>query len=340
MRPYANSSSLGSAPVFVLGSNGFGGSSFVKSLLEIGMDVYGYSRSPEPDARFLPYTWGHNAARFEFVQVDLNHQLDKLLRDVAAIRPRFIVNFAAQSMVGESWSNPEDWMRTNVVSLTSLIRGLTEFDFVEKYIHFTTPEVYGSTSGWKKEGFDFKPSTPYALSRAAGDWVVKLWLDNFGFPAVFTRAANIYGEGQQLYRIIPKALLFGMTGKKIPLHGGGGSIRSFIHMDDVSSALIAILAAGKIGETYHISPSESISIHDLVIEISSLLGIAPEQMYSIAGDRLGKDQAYLLDADFIRQDLGWQCNISLLDGLGRCKEWVTQNLEYFSTLETNYTHKA
>ncbi len=330
---------VGDQPVFVLGSNGFSGSSFVKSLIEQGIDVRGYSRSPQPDGRFLPYAGIKNGGHFEFIQIDLNHQLDILLDDIAKFRPAVIANFAAQSMVGQSWHAPEDWMQTNVVALTSMVKGLAEFDFLEKYIHFTTPEVYGSTESSISESFDFYPSTPYALSRAAGDWVVRMWAENFGLPAVFTRAANIYGEGQQLYRIIPKTLLFGMTGRKIPLHGGGLSVRSFIHMDDVSSALINIITEGKVGATYHISPEDSISIVDLVSKVGQMVNIAPQDLYDIADDRVGKDQAYLLDSKFIRETLGWAPQISLDAGLERCRDWMEDNIDYFSTLEVSYAHK-
>jgi dTDP-glucose 4,6-dehydratase len=329
----------GDYPVFVLGSNGFSGSSFVKSLIEQGINVRGYSRSPQPDHRFLPYSWITNKGNFEFVQLDLNRQLDYLLRDIVKFRPRVIANFAAQSMVGESWNTPEDWMQTNVVATASMVKAFASFDFLEKYIHFTTPEVYGSTNDWIPESFDFYPSTPYALSRATGDWLVRLWVENFDLPAVFTRAANIYGEGQQLYRIIPKTILFGMTNRKIPLHGGGRSIRSFVHMDDVSSALIKIIEKGEIGATYHISPNDSISIFDLVSKIGHLIDIDPKNLYTIADDRIGKDQAYLLDSKFIQNTLEWAPKISLETGLKRCIGWVKGNLDYLSTLDTIYSHK-
>jgi dTDP-glucose 4,6-dehydratase len=332
---------VGDRPVFVLGSNGFSGSSFTKSLIECGIDVRGYSRSPQPDYRFLPYTWVNSGAHFEFIQLDLNFQLDSLIDDIVKFQPRVIANFAAQSMVGESWTAPEDWMQTNVIAMTSLVKALSSFDFLEKYIHFTTPEVYGSTENWIPESFDFHPSTPYALSRATGDWMVKMWVENFGLPAVFTRAANIYGEGQQLYRIIPKTLLFGMTNRKIPLHGGGCSVRSFIHMDDVSSALIKIIEKGEVGATYHISPEDSISIVDLASQIGRLIGIDPKKdLYYMSDDRIGKDQAYLLDSTFIRKNLCWEQNIPLEYGLERSLEWVERNLEYFSTLDATYHHKS
>ena len=278
----------GDYPVFVLGSNGFSGSSFVKSLIEQGINVRGYSRSPQPDHRFLPYSWITNKGNFEFVQLDLNRQLDYLLRDIVKFRPRVIANFAAQSMVGESWNTPEDWMQTNVVATASMVKAFASFDFLEKYIHFTTPEVYGSTNDWIPESFDFYPSTPYALSRATGDWLVRLWVENFDLPAVFTRAANIYGEGQQLYRIIPKTILFGMTNRKIPLHGGGCSIRSFVHMDDVSSALIKIIEKGeipfvKIGSGIRI---EKQSVYHFIEANSQYNGGCVELVSSLTGENV------------------------------------------------------
>lgn len=340
MKPCATEPIFAGKPVFVIGSNGFGGASFVKSLLEQGIDVRGYSRSPQPDERFLPYSWRPLPGRFVFCQVDLNHQLDDLVRDLHTNRPKVVVNFASQCMVAESWLHPEHWMQTNVVALTSLVRAMAGCDFLERYIHFTTPEVYGPTDGWVKESFDFRPSTPYAASRAAGDWVVRMWLDQYGLPAIFTRAANIYGEGQQLYRIIPKTLLFALTGRRIPLHGGGTSVRSFVHMDDVSDALLRIISAGTIGASYHISPDDSVSIRGLVEMIGTLVNVPPDRLYEIAGDRLGKDQAYLLDAGFIRDSLGWAPAIGLKEGLGRCHEWVQRNLDDFAVRDTRYVHQA
>lgn len=326
-------------PVFVLGSNGFSGSSFVKALLERGIDVRGYSRSPQADSRFLPYAWDDLPGRFTFTRLDLNHQIDKLERDFTEFRPKVIANFAAQSMVGESWQNPEHWMQTNVVAMTSLVRAMARHGGLERYIHFTTPEVYGPTDGWVRESFDFRPSTPYAASRAAGDWVVRMWFDQYGLPAIFTRAANIYGEGQQLYRIIPKTLLFALSGRKLPLHGGGTSVRSFVHMDDVSDALLRLIAAGTAGATYHISPDDCIAIRDLVETIGAMLGIAPADLYEVTGDRIGKDQAYLLDATLIRQSLGWAPRIGLHDGLERCLAWIERNYDHFATAPTQYEHQ-
>jgi len=163
--------------VLVLGSNSFSGASFVRYLLLQGLDVIGASRSSEAAEVFLPNKWltAEQQARFRFVQLDLNHDLDKLEQLTRDEHIQVIANFAAQSMVGESWDKPDDWMQTNVVSVARLAERLRHIDFLEKYVHVTTPEVYGSTDGWITEDTPFNPSTPYAVSRAAGDMLFKIY---------------------------------------------------------------------------------------------------------------------------------------------------------------------
>jgi dTDP-glucose 4,6-dehydratase len=325
--------------VLVLGSNSFSGASFCGYLLKQGIEVIGVSRSPEPNPVFLPYRWTPLQNKFRFVQVDLNHDLDALERLVRDERVPIVVNFAAQSMVGESWKNPDHWMMTNVVSLVRLQERLRRFDFLDKYVHITTPEVYGSTSGWITEDHTFNPSTPYAVSRAAGDMSLRSYVAAYQFPAVFTRAANVYGPGQQLYRIIPRTLLFLMTGRKLQLHGGGHSIRSFIHIDDVSDATWRIAQNGKLGECYHISTNEMISIRDLVQRLCDSLGVRFDDAVEVVGERLGKDTAYQLNSEKIRSELGWQDKISLGAGIASCIEWVTANLNALQQQPADYVHK-
>ena len=122
-------------------------------------------------------------------------------------------------MVGQSWDFPEDWMQTNVVSSAKLLTKLKGYDFIHKYVHVTTPEVYGSTEGWRTEDFNFNPSTPYAVSRAASDMLFKIYEKEYSIPIVFTRASNVYGEGQQLYRIIPLTIYNLLARKKYSYMG-------------------------------------------------------------------------------------------------------------------------
>jgi len=323
----------------VIGSNAFSASSYIDFLLTEGYNVIGVSRSKEIDLVFRVYGKNQNLKKFTFKQIDLNHDLDALIKLINQEKIAYVINFAAQSMVAQSWDFPEHWYQTNVVGLAKLGSLLLKEKSIKKFVHFTTPEVYGSTSGLLKESLDFAPSTPYAVSRAAGDWHLKCLIENYGFPVIFTRAANVYGPGQQLYRIIPKTILSALTGQKLSLHGGGKSIRSFIHMNDVSSALIAIMTNGKTGESYHISTNEMISIFDLVKTLASLLEVGVEELIEQGPERPGKDFAYQLSSAKIRTELGWSDKTTLQEGLAGTLNWVKLNLDTLRTLPTTYEHK-
>ena len=185
-------------------------------------------------------------------------------------------------------------------------------------MHVTTPEVYGSTDGgWIKEHKRFAPSTPYAVSRAACDLHLHSFIKAYNFPVVFTRAANVYGPGQQLYRIIPRTMLSTQTGKKMQLHGGGHSTRAFIHIKDVVRATMKLALEGEPGTTWHLSSKESYSISELVKRICAITEVDFNELVEESGERLGKDQSYLLDSTAMRQIHGWSDEVGLKEGLQR-----------------------
>jgi dTDP-glucose 4,6-dehydratase len=323
----------------VVGSNSFSGASFVDYLLEKGYPVLGSSRSPEPHAAFLPYKWAPRPGVFRFYRYDLNRDLDALMDLVQEEKPSFVINFAAQSMVAESWKNPEHWFMTNTVSTVRFHDALRRCSFLKKYLHVTTPEVYGSTSGDIDESAPFNPSTPYAVSRAAADMSLKTFFSAYQFPVVFTRAANVFGPGQQLYRIIPRTILFIKLGRRLQLHGGGHSERSFIHMRDVSDATLRIMRDGIPGEAYHISTSRIISVRNLVQMICERMKVRFEECVEVVGERLGKDAAYRLNSDKIRGRLGWRDQISLEQGIDETIAWVERWLPDLKQQPFDYAHK-
>ena len=324
---------------FVLGSNSFSGASFVAHLLEKGERVFGASRSEEAHAALLPYRWSARAGDFAFHRLDLNKDLDAIMELVGRERPQYVVNFAAQSMVAESWKNPDHWFMTNVVSTVRLHERLRQLDFLKKYVHVTTPEVYGSTSGLVGEDAPFNPSTPYAVSRAAADMSLRTYHAAYRFPVVFTRAANVFGPGQPLYRIVPRTVFFIKTGRRLQLHGGGHSERSFIDSRDVSDATRRIARESRAGETYHISTDRRITIRELVEIICKRLGARFEDAVEVVGERLGKDAAYRLDSAKLRRELGWTDRITLEQGIEDTIAWVERWLPDLKTLPQQYEHK-
>jgi len=323
----------------VLGSNSFSGATFVDYLAAQGHDVVATSRSDEPHQALLPYKWQARKGAVRFQRIDINHDLDALGALLKRERIGCVINFAAQSMVGQSWERPDDWMMTNVVSTVRLHMLLRNLDFLDRYVHITTPEVYGTTDGWVRESTPFNPSTPYAVSRAAGDMSLKTFIDTYQLPAVMTRAANVYGPGQQLFRIIPRTILAAMTGKKLTLDGGGTSQRVFIHMNDVSDATLKIALRGRQGETYHISGNELVTIRKLVESILAKLGKNFDECVELGPERPGKDAAYMLDSSKLRDDLGWRDRIPLGDGIDDVIAWTKRFQDQLPALPSSYIHK-
>jgi dTDP-glucose 4,6-dehydratase len=324
--------------IAVIGSNSFSGANFVDYVLEKELEVIGISRSSEPDPVFLPYKKRRNST-FRFHQLDLNHDLDSIMEVICVFEPDYVVDFAAQGMVAESWKWPEHWFRTNTVANVKLHDRLRRCDFLKTYIHISTPEVYGNCQGLLKENTRYSPSTPYAVSKAAADMSLMTFYKAYKFPVVFTRSANVYGPGQQLYRIIPRTILYFLIGKKLELHGGGESVRSFVHIRDVADGTLKAAQIASAGEIFHFSTSRSISIRSLVQMIAEQMNVPFEDSVEVAEDRLGKDAAYLLDSSKARKVLGWEDKISLEQGIEETIAWVRDNLSILKKQPFSYIHK-
>src|SRR3954466_2564273 len=221
------------ARVAVLGSNSFAGTAFIDAALSETHEVLGISRSPEPPPIFLPYRENSRASAYRFQQLDLNRDFDAVCVALDDFAPAFVVDFAGQGMVAESWTRPEQWYQTNIVSKVRLHEFLRRHRTLEKYVRVSTPEVYGSTPHLIREHQPYAPSTPYAVSHAAIDMSLAAFHRNYGFPVVLTRFANFFGPGQQLYRIVPRTIIYALVGRRLSLDGAGTSVRAFIHSRDV-----------------------------------------------------------------------------------------------------------
>ncbi len=325
--------------VLVIGSNSFSGSDFIDLLLERKeYKVIGVSRSPEKKDFLLPYK-RHKNPNFQFQQIDLNHDLDKLEKLLKEKQPEFVVNFAAQSEVAPSWKHPDHWFQTNSVALTKLANILKECTFIEKYVHISSPEVYGSCSGAVLEDAPLNPTTPYAASKAAGDLSLFTFFKNFDFPLVMVRATNVYGPFQQLFKIIPRSIIRMKQGQKIQLHGGGVAVKSFIHIRDVSEGELALMEKGRPGEIYHLSPPQGYAVCDIVKTIAEKLGVSFESAVEVVEERLGQDKAYVIDSNKIQQELNWKPTISIEKGIEQTIDWVNKNFEEIQNESFEYIHQ-
>jgi dTDP-glucose 4,6-dehydratase len=325
--------------VLVIGCNSFSGSNFCNFLIQKKIKVIGVSRSENLNTLYLKHHRNINKNKFFFFQkVDINKDIDKLINLIKKFHIEYIVNYAAQAMVAESWLMPEHWYKTNVLSHSIILKKISEIKFIKKYLNFSTPEVYGSTDKLIFENQRFNPSTPYAVSRAAQDMSLYAYFKTLNFPVVITRAANVYGPHQKPYRIIPKTIISCLKNYKIPLHGGGSSVRSFIHIDDVNRAVFSILIDKKnLGETYNISTNKFLKIKELVDMIIQKLN-CKNNLIKMKKERQGKDFGYFLSSIKLRKRYKWKDEVPLDLGLDEVIHWVNANINQFSKSDLDYLH--
>jgi dTDP-glucose 4,6-dehydratase len=326
--------------VAVIGSNSFSGQDFVDLLLaERPVRVLGISRSPEKSRLFLSYKDRSDLSRFAFHRLDLNRDYEALFALLDAEKPAYVVNFASQSEVAPSWEFPEQWFETNAVAIARLGNFLKEKKWLRRYVHISTPEVYGTCDYPVGEDAPFSPSTPYAASRAAGELMLQTLVKSFNFPLVVIRSSNVYGAHQQLWKIIPRTAIYVRQGRKLQLHGGGRQVRSFIHIRDVSRGELAAMEHGRTGEAYNLAPERGLELRDVVAMVCECAGADFADAVEAAGTRTGHDASYELDASKARSELGWEPEVRLEDGVAEVVEWVAREWSAIEHEPLEYVHK-
>ena len=326
--------------ILVLGSNSFAGADLIDLLLEDPRNqVVGVSRSPEKSALFLPYRQ-RTGADFRFHQLDLNRDMEKVLELCREFRPSHLVNMTALCEVAPSWEHPQHWFQTNVCALAELVRGLRDAPWLERFLQISSPEVYGSCERPVREDAPFNPSTPYAVSKAAADMFLQTMRRQYGFPVIIIRSTNYYGAHQQLWKIIPRSVIYIKSGRTIELHGGGRAVKSFIHVRDVSRGELLALFRGRPGQIYHLSPDRGHQVREIVERICRLMGVEFEQATRAVAERPGQDAAYLVDSQKARRELGWSPRVELDQGLAQVIEWVQGNWPGILEEPLEYRHRA
>ena len=250
----------------------------------------------------------------------------------------YVVNFAAANVVAPSWIWSEEYMKVNVNRQLHFWNALRVWEDLVHYVHVSTPEVYGSTTGFITEDAPYNPSTPYAVSRAAAEMMLKCYHKQYGLPVIFTRACNVYGPGQQLYRLIPKLIVSIKKGIRFPLEGGGSSYRAFLHVEDVCAATYLAATKGQTGQAYHISSTNLQSIVNIARMICEMMKVDFEEAVEIVSERPGKDSAYELRSQKIRE-LGWRDEIKLPEGIRSVIDWVEGNWDTLKDQPMEYEFK-
>jgi dTDP-glucose 4,6-dehydratase len=322
----------------VLGSNCFTGSHIVDALLANPTNrIIGVSRSPEYKAWYLPYKrWP--SPNFEFHQIHLLKEFDALIALLEKLKPQVVINTIALTEVALSNYRPIEYFETNTLGIIKLAKYLLDCSYLERYIHISAAEIMGSCRTPVTEEAPFRPSTPYAVSKAAADMYLNTLIANFGFPATLIRSTNVYGKHQQLFKIIPRTVIYLKAGKTIELHGGGKAIKSFIHIRDVVRGMMLALERGASG-TYHFTVPSDQTVADVVRYVCRKMGHDFDKSTRVVADRLAQDSRNWLDCSKAERELGWKAEIPFEEGVQEVINWVESHWDEVIRDPLEYLHK-
>ncbi|MBI4982213.1 MAG: dTDP-glucose 4,6-dehydratase [Candidatus Omnitrophica bacterium] len=309
--------------ILVTGGAGFIGSAFVrlavkKGFLPIIVDKLTYAG----DLARLKEVSG----KFKFYKIDI---CDKSRLETLFTRekPDAIIHFAAESHVDRSIKDATPFIEANIRG-TQVLLDIALKHKIKRFVHISTDEVYGDIEKGKfSEESPLKPNSPYAVSKAAGDLLVKAYVRTFNFPALIVRASNNYGPWQYPEKFIPRAILTVLKNKKIPVYGKGLNVREWLYVEDCALGIWQILERGKIGEVYNLGSGYEEKNIQIAEKILGVMGRCSEGIEFVK-DRPGHDIRYSLSVEKILKQTGWRAQTSLDAGLSMTVDWCINNKQW------------
>ena len=273
---------------------------------------------------------------YQYHAYHLTYEMDLLFELLDREKPQMIINYAAQGEGAVSWKHSWRFFETNSMALAKFCEELMKRDWLERFIQIGTSEMYGSVEHASKEDEPIKPTSPYAASKVAFDMYLMSVNKFLKFPMNVIRPSNAYCPGQLLHRVIPKAIVSGLTGRKLPLQGGGRAEKSFIHARDLARAILLVSEKAPLGTIYNAGPAEPTSIRRVVELCADALGMPFDQLCEMAPDRLGQDSRYWLDSTAIYDAVGWKPEITWEDGLGEMAAWGRKYIDKLRNWPMDY----
>jgi dTDP-glucose 4,6-dehydratase len=273
---------------------------------------------------------------YEYHARHLTYEFDLLMELLDREKPEVIINYAAQGEGAVSWKHSWRFFETNSMGLAKLAEELLKRDWLERFIQIGTSEMYGSVDHAVTEDEPIKPTSPYAASKVAFDMYLVSVNRHLDFRMNIIRPSNAYCPGQLLHRVIPKTIWCGLTGNKLPLHGGGHAEKSYIHARDLARAIHLVAEKAPLGTIYNAGPENPTSIREVVERSAAALGIPFEDVCEVTGDRLGQDSRYWLDSSAIKNAVGWEPEIGWDEGLAEMVEWGRAYYEQIKDWPTDY----
>ena len=337
--------------LLVTGGAGFIGSNFVLDWLK---------QSDEPVITLDALTYAGNLENLASLDGDARHSFVKgdicdgalVSQLLATHRPRALLHFAAESHVDRSISGPGAFMRTNIEGTYALLEATRVYwlglDDAAKaafrFHHVSTDEVYGSLSPSDApftEDKTYEPNSPYSASKAASDHLVRAWHHTYGLPVLTTNCSNNYGPYHFPEKLIPLMIVNALAGKALPIYGDGQNVRDWLYVTDHASAIRAVLAGGRLGETYNIGGWNEMTNLDIVHTVCELLDeLRPDaagsykRLITYVKDRPGHDRRYAIDARKIERELGWRPAETFATGIRKTIAWYLDHPEWVARVQS------
>ena len=320
--------------VLVCGGAGFIGSAFIRNYIKnnpdsiiTNLDILTIGSNLE-NLKDLK-----NNPNYKFIKDNIKNEsvIDNLVKN-----NDLIVNFAAESHVDRSISNPKPFLETNILGTYSILESMRKYD--KQFIHVSTDEIYGDALGKSSfnENSQVNPSNPYAATKAASDHLVSSYSRTYGINCITTRCTNNFGPNQFPEKLIPKTIIRAIKNLKIPLYGDGMQIRSWIYVNDHVQAIESLISKGKSGQVYNITAYEEITNKTIVEKILDILD-KPYSMIEFVGDRPGHDKRYSIDCSKIENQTGWKPRYNFDDALKQTVTWYLENQSWWEPLIDNNT---
>ncbi len=321
--------------ILVTGGLGFIGSNLISLLLKKKFQVLNIDKVTYASNFFNTLEFKKNK-KYNFIKCDLNNE-KKLKNIIKNFKPDGIFNIAAETHVDRSIDGPKNFVYSNIIGTFNLLEIIRKYKINTKLIHISTDEVYGDKLfGRSKEEDAYRPSSPYAASKASSDHLVSSYIRTFKIPAIITNCSNNFGPKQHPEKLVPKLIYNIINNKNLPIYGKGKNSREWIYVDDHCEALIKIFKYGKVGQFYNIGSNYNINNLNLVKKLIKVankkINLGKNVKIKFVKDRPGHDLRYAINSKKIKKSLNWKPKVSFINGLEKTFNWYNNNKNYYSKL--------
>ena len=323
--------------IIVTGGLGFIGSNLIELLLKKNYYVINIDKGTYSSNLYNTKTFKDDR-NYKFIKCNIKSK--KIKKIFNKYKPIGIFNLAAETHVDRSIDNPQKFIDSNIIGVYNILETFRRFskkNKKSKLIHISTDEVFGDIlTGRSNESYPYKPSSPYAASKASSDHLVYSYVRTYNIQAIITNCSNNYGPRQHPEKLIPKLIYNIFTNRFLPIYGKGTNSREWIYVKDHCEALIKIFEKGKIGNFYNIGSNKNQTnleiCKKLINEASKNNVLGKNVKIKFVKDRPGHDVRYALNSLKLRKSLKWKPKTSLSEGIKKTFKWYSENKKYFKSL--------